>query len=211
MKTWDKALKKVSSWGKPKNIIDKLILGLTQDNDMNVRTACAKKLGEAGVVNDKVTAALTRGLTDGENYVRIESARALMALRSQVCASHPDEIEGLRLDEIISILKEYEGWYDYESGIFGCALVKFGYIGEDSISRVVEGFLNLTEQSIQNECSVVLDELSSKEVLCYLVKGLSSFDEKTRHRCEEVIDEYKTVVHHWTEEVNFCTHKCGSL
>jgi len=188
MKTWDKALKEVSSWGKPKNIIDKLIVGLTRDNDMNIRTACAKKLGEAGVVNGKVTTALTRGLTDGENYVRIESIRALMAL------NFSDE-------KIISILKEYEGWYDYESGIFGCALVKFGHIDEDSISRVVEGFLNLTEQSIQNECSEVLDEFDSKEVLRYLEKGLSSSDENIRHRCEEVIDEYKAVVYHWIEEM----------
>ncbi len=188
MKTWDKALKEVNSWGKPKNIIDKLILGLTQDNDMNVRTACAKKLREAGVVNDKITAALTRGLTDGENYVRIESVRALMVLN-------------FSNEKIISILKEYEGWYDYESGIFGCAFVKFGHISEDSISRVVEGFLNLTEQSIQNECSEILDELGSKETLRYLEKGLSSSDENTRHRCEEVIDEYKAVVHHWNEEM----------
>jgi hypothetical protein len=188
MKTWDKALKEVSSWGKPKNIIDKLILGLTQDNDMNIRAACAKKLGEAGVVNDKVTATLTRGLTDGENYVRIESVRALMALN-------------FSNEKIISILKEYEGWYDYESGIFGCALVKFGHINEDSISRVVEGFLNLTEQSIQNECSEVLDEIGSMEVPRYLEKGLSSSDENTKHRCEEVIDGYKAVVYHWTEEM----------
>lgn len=188
MKTWDKALKEVSSWGKPKNIIDKLMLGLIQDNDMNIRAACAKKLEEAGVVNDKIIAALTRGLTDGENYVRIESIRALMAL------NFSDE-------KIISILKEYEGWYDYESGIFGCALVKFGHIDENSISRVVEGFLNLTEQSIRNECSEVLDELGSENVLRYLEKGLSSSDENTKHRCEEVIDVYKAVVYHWTEEM----------
>jgi len=192
MKTWNEALKEVSSWGKPKNIIDKFIDGLTQDNDMNVRVACAKRLREAGVVSDKVIAPLTRGLTDGENYVRIESVRALIAFRSQ----------GLQLeDKIISILKEYEGWYDYESGILGCALVKFGHIDEDSISRVVEGFLNLTEQSIQNECSEVLDELGLREVLRYLEKGLGSSDENIRHRCEEVIDEYKAVVHHWTEKL----------
>ena len=187
MKTWDKALKEVSLWGKPKNIIDKLILGLTQDNDMNVRAVCAKKLGEAGVVNDKVTTALTRGLTDGENYVRIESVRALMALN-------------FSNEKIISILKEYEGWYDYESGILGCALVKFGHIDEDSISRVAEGFLNLTEQSIQNECSEVLDAICSKEVLRYLEKGLNSSDENIRHRCEEIIDDYKAAVHYWTED-----------
>jgi len=188
MKTWNKALKEVSFWGKPKNSIDKLIFGLTQNNDMNVRAACAKNLGEAGVVNDKVITALTSGLTDGENYVRIESVRALMALN-------------FSNEKIISILKEHEGWYDYESGIFGCALVKFGHIDEDSISRVVEGFLNLTERSIQNECSEVLDELGLEEVVGYLEKGLSSSDKNTKHRCEEVIDEYKTVVHHWTEKM----------
>jgi len=182
MKTWDKALKEVSFWGKPKNSIDKLILGLTQNNDMNVRAACAKNLGEAGVVNDKVITALTSGLTDDENYVRIESVKALMTL------NFSDK-------KIISILKKHEGWYDYESGIFGCALVKFGHIDEDSISRVVEGFLNLTEQSIRNECSEVLDELG------YLEKGLNSSDENTKHRCGEVIDEYKAVVYHWTEEM----------
>lgn len=188
MKTWDKALKEVSSWEKPKNIIDKFMLGLIQDNDMNVRAACAKNLGEAGVVNDKVITALTSSLTDGENDVRIESVRALMALN-------------FSNEKIISILKEHEGWYDYESGIFGCALVKFGHIDEDSISRVVEGFLNLTELSIQNECSEVLDEFGLEEVVGYLEEGLNSSDENTRHRCEEVIDEYKAVVYHWTEEM----------